>query len=73
VSRRLLIVAAVLAGLAVGVGSDNFVYAKGHSYLTNDPAACAPWPGCAGGRADYRRREDDPHAAGQTVTPPPSR
>jgi cytochrome c nitrite reductase small subunit len=32
---------AVLAGLAVGVGVFTFGYAKGASYLTNDPAACA--------------------------------
>jgi cytochrome c nitrite reductase small subunit len=29
------------AGLALGVGAYTFVYAKGYSYLTNDPAACA--------------------------------
>jgi cytochrome c nitrite reductase small subunit len=34
-------VIAVLLGLAVGVGGYTFVYAKGYSYLTNDPAACA--------------------------------
>ena len=28
-------------GLAVGIGAYTFVYAKGASYLTNDPAACA--------------------------------
>lgn len=28
-------------GLAAGVGTFTFVYAKGYSYLTNDPAACA--------------------------------
>jgi len=28
-------------GLAVGIGGYTFVYAKGASYLTNDPAACA--------------------------------
>jgi cytochrome c nitrite reductase small subunit len=28
-------------GAAVGVGVYTFVYAKGGSYLTNDPAACA--------------------------------
>jgi cytochrome c nitrite reductase small subunit len=33
--------AAVLVGLAVGIGVYTFVYAKGYSYLTNDPAACA--------------------------------
>ena len=31
----------VLLGVAVGVGAFTFVYAKGYSYLTNDPAACA--------------------------------
>jgi cytochrome c nitrite reductase small subunit len=28
-------------GLAAGIGGYTFVYAKGGSYLTNDPAACA--------------------------------
>lgn len=28
-------------GLAAGVGAYTFIYAKGGSYLTNDPAACA--------------------------------
>jgi cytochrome c nitrite reductase small subunit len=32
---------AVAAGLAAGLGGYTFVYAKGASYLTNDPAACA--------------------------------
>ena len=31
----------VTAGLAAGIGGFTFVYAKGGSYLTNDPAACA--------------------------------
>lgn len=30
-----------LFGLAAGIGSYVFVYAKGYSYLSNDPAACA--------------------------------
>jgi cytochrome c nitrite reductase small subunit len=38
----------VSTGLAVGVGGYTFVYAKGGSYLSNDPAACANchamWP-----------------------------
>jgi cytochrome c nitrite reductase small subunit len=38
---RLAIVAALLVGAALGVGAYTFVYAKGGSYLTNDPAACA--------------------------------
>lgn len=31
----------VLLGLAIGTGAFTFGYAKGASYLTNDPAACA--------------------------------
>ena len=30
-----------VVGLAVGIGAFTFIYAKGFSYLTNDPAACA--------------------------------
>ncbi|HYH45774.1 MAG TPA: cytochrome c nitrite reductase small subunit [Thermoanaerobaculia bacterium] len=30
-----------LLGLAAGIGGYTFLYAKGASYLTNDPAACA--------------------------------
>jgi cytochrome c nitrite reductase small subunit len=42
-SRRLWLVFAAVAliGVAVGLGAFTFVYAKGYSYLTNDPAACA--------------------------------
>jgi cytochrome c nitrite reductase small subunit len=32
---------AVLGGAALGIGLFTFTYAKGGSYLTNDPAACA--------------------------------
>ena len=38
---RLALVAAALMGVAIGLGAFTFVYAKGASYLTNDPAACA--------------------------------
>lgn len=31
----------IAIGLAVGIGGYTFIYAKGYSYLTNDPAACA--------------------------------
>ena len=31
----------LLFGIAIGLGAYTFVYAKGYSYLTNDPAACA--------------------------------
>jgi cytochrome c nitrite reductase small subunit len=30
----------LLLGLAIGIGMYTFVYAKGYSYLTNDPNAC---------------------------------
>ncbi|HEY8550097.1 MAG TPA: cytochrome c nitrite reductase small subunit [Vicinamibacterales bacterium] len=38
---RLAVLVAVLIGAAVGIGGYTFVYAKGYSYLTDDPAACA--------------------------------
>jgi cytochrome c nitrite reductase small subunit len=40
-TRRLLLIGAISAGLMVGLGAFTFVYARGYSYLTNDPAACA--------------------------------
>jgi cytochrome c nitrite reductase small subunit len=39
-SRVPAIIAAVL-GIALGVGLYTFVYARGYSYLSNDPKACA--------------------------------
>jgi cytochrome c nitrite reductase small subunit len=39
--KALFGVAAVLVGVAVGLGGYTFLYARGFSYLTNDPAACA--------------------------------
>lgn len=36
-----LLLLGVAIGLAAGVGGYTFLYAKGASYLTNDPAACA--------------------------------
>ena len=35
------IVLGTLIGLTIGIGIYTFVYAKGASYMTNDPAACA--------------------------------
>jgi cytochrome c nitrite reductase small subunit len=35
------VVVAAVIGLALGVGAYTFVYARGASYLTNDPNACA--------------------------------
>lgn len=39
--KLLSIIAALSIGLAFGVAAFTFVYARGASYLTNDPAACA--------------------------------
>lgn len=39
--RLTLIVAGVLIGVVLGIGGYTFIYAKGYSYLTNNPAACA--------------------------------
>ena len=39
--RWLLPVTVILLGMAIGIGAFTFVYARGASYLTNDPAACA--------------------------------
>jgi cytochrome c nitrite reductase small subunit len=38
---RLTVVLSILLGIAAGIGGYTFVYARGASYLTNDPAACA--------------------------------
>lgn len=38
---RWVLPVAFLGGLALGLGVYTFVYARGASYLTNDPAACA--------------------------------
>jgi cytochrome c nitrite reductase small subunit len=40
-AATITILAAVIGGLTIGLGSYTFVYARGYSYLTNDPAACA--------------------------------
>lgn len=37
----LALIVGCLVGMAAGLGTFTFVYAKGSSYLTNDPAACA--------------------------------
>ncbi len=39
--RRWLAATAAATGLALGLGAFTFVYARGASYLTNDPEACA--------------------------------
>ena len=40
-ASRWLIGIAVILGITVGVGTYTFAYARGYSYLTNDPQACA--------------------------------
>jgi nitrate/TMAO reductase-like tetraheme cytochrome c subunit len=40
----------VALGLAIGLGGYTFIYSKGYSYLTNNPAACA---NCHVMRAQY--------------------
>lgn len=40
-TKTKLIVISIILGLATGLGSYTFIYAKGYSYLTNDPNACA--------------------------------
>lgn len=40
-SRVAIGVAGALAGIATGVGCYTFLYAKGGSYMTDNPAACA--------------------------------
>ncbi len=37
----LMVLGAVLFGAAAGIGAYTFIYAKGYSYLTDDPSACA--------------------------------
>jgi len=38
---RVAVLASAAVGFAVGLAGYTFVYARGSSYLTNDPAACA--------------------------------
>ncbi|MDT8368707.1 MAG: cytochrome c nitrite reductase small subunit [Longimicrobiales bacterium] len=38
--RWLPLVAVILVGGLVGLGGFTFIYAKGHSYLSNDPEVC---------------------------------
>jgi cytochrome c nitrite reductase small subunit len=40
-AARAALVVAALVGITAGLGAFTFVYARGGSYLTNDPAACA--------------------------------
>jgi cytochrome c nitrite reductase small subunit len=38
---RIALIFALSLGLAAGLGAFTFVYARGYSYLSNDPSACA--------------------------------
>ena len=40
-SATLVLLTSCAVGIAAGLGGFTFVYAKGASYLTNDPSACA--------------------------------
>lgn len=40
-NRIARLVLAIAAGSAIGIVGYTFVYAKGYSYMSNDPAACA--------------------------------
>jgi cytochrome c nitrite reductase small subunit len=40
-AQQALVVAALTVGAAAGLGGFTFLYARGWSYLTNDPRACA--------------------------------
>ena len=39
-SFKVSLILAVLAGAVIGVGGYTFIYAKGYSYISNDPTAC---------------------------------
>jgi cytochrome c nitrite reductase small subunit len=39
--RSVALVLALMVGLTAGLGAYTFTYARGYSYLTNDPRACA--------------------------------
>ncbi len=39
--KTIYIIVSLVIGIAVGVGTYTFIYAKGSSYLSNDAAACA--------------------------------
>lgn len=53
----------VLVGTLVGVGTDTFVYAKGASYLSDDPRACV---NCHIMREQYDSWQHGPHHSNAT-------
>jgi cytochrome c nitrite reductase small subunit len=58
--RGLPIAAAVAAGILTAVGGYTFIYARGYSYLTNDPRACA---NCHVMEAHYHAWQSSSHRA----------
>ena len=40
-ANRLILLTLILIGITAGIGAYTFSYAKGFSYMTDDPAACA--------------------------------
>jgi len=58
-----MIVLALLVGVACGVGGYAFVYAKGYSYLLNDPAACA---NCHAMRTQFEAWQKSSHHSAAT-------
>ena len=54
----IVILLGAVIGAAFGIGGYTFVYAKGGSYLTNDPAACA---NCHIMRSQYEQWLKSPH------------
>lgn len=59
--RAVAIVAVGIAlGAAIGLGGFTFIYARGYSYLIDDPAACA---NCHVMRAQYDAWAKSPHHA----------
>ena len=40
-NNKFFILIGVLSGIVIGIGCYTFIYAKGYSYLTDDPSACA--------------------------------
>ena len=38
---RFVLALALITGITLGIGAYTFVYARGYSYITNDPQACA--------------------------------
>ncbi len=53
-----LVLLGLAGGLAIGLGSYTFVYARGASYMTNDPVACA---NCHVMQEHYARWAASPH------------